>query len=263
MLDRLRKRWVILSVSTVTLVILGLLLPTLVGSWAPVLHVDCAATGAPAVTLSAWIPVAAVNSPYGGVAFDNGTVPPGPLSEPPSAGNIYGTGASNGSANWAGFRATVNATPVENQTVWGPGTNVHCQEPFALSFRYQGGIALGLYILRPGNRTDREEPSTLNYTPYAGDVDVYLSNGFGTANTENISTCGGPAKWSSSMASSSLTIGFPIAVGSHNLIVPYNFPFTQVFRYSFPANFGTWQVDDLSAPGGPGGGWAFSYSPCT
>jgi hypothetical protein len=37
---------------------------------------------------------------------------------------------------------------------------------------------------------------------------------------------------------------------------------TADFEYTFPSDSGVWGVDNLSAPGGPGGGWAFSYTPC-
>jgi hypothetical protein len=35
------------------------------------------------------------------------------------------------------------------------------------------------------------------------------------------------------------------------------------YTYSFPANFGTWSIDDLNTgASAPGGGWAFSFAPC-
>jgi len=35
------------------------------------------------------------------------------------------------------------------------------------------------------------------------------------------------------------------------------------FTYTFPSDGGSWAIDNLSASGGPGGGWAFSYlGPC-
>ncbi|MGC2034334.1 MAG: hypothetical protein WA761_02675 [Thermoplasmata archaeon] len=64
-----------------------------------------------------------------------------------------------------------------------------------------------------------------------------------------------------------MTQGLPVKLlfteNEQNFSVPYVLPFTEQYTYTFPANFGTWQVDNLSAPGGPGGGWAFSYSPCS
>jgi len=39
---------------------------------------------------------------------------------------------------------------------------------------------------------------------------------------------------------------------------PYG-SYTATWSYWFPPDFGTWQIDNLSAPGGPGGGWAFNF----
>jgi len=59
-----------------------------------------------------------------------------------------------------------------------------------------------------------------------------------------------------------LSVSFRIDLGNQSFWIATELPFTEQYHYSFPANFGTWQVDNLSAPGGSGGGWAFSYSPC-
>jgi hypothetical protein len=58
-----------------------------------------------------------------------------------------------------------------------------------------------------------------------------------------------------------VSLGFESGGAWHAAEVTINVQTT--YLYHFPANGGTWQVDNLSAPGGPGGGWAFSYlGPC-
>jgi hypothetical protein len=62
--------------------------------------------------------------------------------------------------------------------------------------------------------------------------------------------------------SNRLTVWFPVSLSDRTVQVPFIIPVTESYHYTFPANFGIWEVDNLSAPGGPGGGWAFSYEPC-
>jgi len=255
---RSQLRWLIPALAIV--VVVGLLLPTLAGGWAPLLHYDCQQGQSPEQTLYAWVPALMINSPYGGQAFGNATVPPGPLSVP-GEGTIYGTGEANGSAAWAGFRAEINVSSAENQTVWGPGQDARCTSPFYVSVRYWGGAVLGGPLLGEGNVSDSQEPTSLGHWTYPGDVNLTVSNGFYGNNSPSISTCG-RAIASNSASSSQFEVRVPVTIGGSQYNLPYVLPVQETFHYWFPANFGTWQVDNLSAPGGPGGGWAFSYSPC-
>jgi hypothetical protein len=107
---------------------------------------------------------------------------------------------------------------------------------------------------------DSGEPS---YTGENGTVHspIYYYNQFYRPN-DNLSTCGaGPA--TITVVSSSFVIGIGLSVGGSWHIVPVTVDLETTYTYNFPANAGTWQIDNLSAPGGPGGGWAFSYNgPC-
>jgi hypothetical protein len=241
--------------------IAALLLPTLVGGWAPLLHTDCLPGASPAETLYAWVPALLINSPFGGEAFGNATVAPGPLSLSVE-GTTYELGIQNGSASWAGFRAEINVTGVENQTVWGPGQDVRCTTPFAVSVRYWGGIVLGGPLLGKGNTSDSAMPTSLGHWTYPGDVNLTISNGFSAINYPFISTCGGGAA-SIFQKSSQFEVGIPVAFDGRSYAPSFALPIHETFHYLVPANFGIWQIDNLSAPGGPGGGLAFAYSPCS
>lgn len=245
-----------IAVATVVLV-----LPTLLGGWAPLLHYACVHEEGSAVTLYAWVPALMINSPYGGEAFGNGTVPPGPLS-PSGQGLVYELGEANGSAAWAGFRAEFNVSRVENQTLWGAGQDVRCKSPFSASASYWGDIVLGGPLLGSGNISDSGEPTSLNHWTYPGDVNLTVSNGFTGNNSRSISTCGKPAAMNFT-SSSRFIVEIPVLLGGVEYSLPYVLPIQESFHYVFPSDFGTWQVDNLSAPGGPGGGWAFSYTPCS
>jgi hypothetical protein len=77
-----------------------------------------------------------------------------------------------------------------------------------------------------------------------------------------VSTCGSSTAslW---VTSHYLTLWYRFSTGQGSATVSFTAPESGAgFHYSFPADFGMWQVDNLSSPGGPGGGWAFSYAPC-
>src|SRR5271157_1934275 len=241
---RLRRRWAIVSVVAVAVIVVGLFTPTLLGGWAPLLHYECQQGQSPEATLYAWVPALMINSPYGGEGFGNGTVPPGPLSTP-GLGTTYGTGEANGSAAWAGFRAESNVSSVQNLTVWGPGQHVRCASPFYVSVRYWGGAVLGGPLLGEGNVSDSQEPTSLGHWTYPGDVNLTVSNGFYGNNSPSISTCG-RAIASNSASSSQFEVRVPVTIGGSQYNLPYVLPVQETFHYWFPANFGTWQVDNLS-----------------
>ena len=161
-----RARWLILAIAVVVVVI-AVVLPTELGGWAPVLHYACVQQQNPSETLYTWVPALMINSPYGGEAWGNGTVPPGPLSMS-GLGTVMETGAANGSATWAGFRAQINITGEENQTQWGPGQSTRCAAPFSASARFWGGYVLGGPILGFGNASDSREPTSLGHWTFPG-----------------------------------------------------------------------------------------------
>jgi hypothetical protein len=183
---------------------------------------------------------------------------------------FVGGGETNGSVWGAFWQVIVDVASVQNQTVWGPGAKVRCEGPFAVTLLtvgqpqvYTGGIFnwLGGPPFGPGSRSDASEPTQYNLSSAPNDSSFYFSNGFHTANVQNVSTCGGPAR-SIPAQSPQFIVWIPFSSNGKSHTVPFVVPSSQIFNYWFPANFGTWQVDNLSAPGGPGGGWAFSYSPC-
>ncbi|MGD0258149.1 MAG: hypothetical protein ABSB90_09785 [Thermoplasmata archaeon] len=120
---------------------------------------------------------------------------------------------------------------------------------------------LGGEILGPNNTSDFDEPTAADLP--TGPSNLTFNNSFFAVNSEEITTCRGPAHWLSPIHSQGLDVWFPLNYGGRTYNVPYTLPFAESYHYWVPANFGTWQVDNLSAAGGPGGGWAFSWSPCS
>lgn len=132
-----------------------------------------------------------------------------------------------------------------------------CSSTFFLSREQPGGgVALtpGFYM------NDSQEPGYIRVgNPLT--IPVYYWNGY-YHQTFQVSTCGsGPVF--RNLTSDRITVGVPFTYHGVNETVNVTLPALNSYGYVFPADGGTWAVDNLSAPGGPGGGWAFSYlGPC-
>jgi len=195
-----------------------------------------------------WIPAVLINSPYGG----RGT----------GQGQGSGTTVLNGTAAavmMEGAEAELFTT--HNASVVGVGPDSPCTRLYLVALVDQNyyGVTAGL-IATASNLTDRGEAGTLDVFGDTSNLSkvVYFSNAFGTANTPNVTTCGGGAT-SRSVLSYHDSIDIPFEVTGTQVIGPYQMTWAQTFTYDFPANFGTWAIDNLSAAGGPGGGWAFDF----
>jgi hypothetical protein len=86
---------------------------------------------------------------------------------------------------------------------------------------------------------------------------VYFSAGF-SHETSQLTTCGTAASIQN-VTSHSIRVGVAYRVSTAWEIVNTTLDEATNYTYSFPANSGTWAIDNLSLPGGPGGGWAFAY----
>jgi hypothetical protein len=218
-------------------------------SWDPLEHTVCVDQGT-SVTAPVWVPQALLNSPYGG------NVTGGTRSQQ----IITSPNGVNGAAEFIATESNVTVTARVNQTVVGLGPGAPCLEPFRVTVVGHGIEALGFSVMGPGNRSDAVEPHTFSLF---GVSSVAFDNGFQGANAPEVSTCGLPAE-TSTVTTTRLTLGFPFVAGGSNKTVLYSMlGIADKFTYGFPADFGTWEVDNLSSEGGPGGGWAFDYiGPC-
>jgi hypothetical protein len=217
------------------------------------------------------IPAVLVNSPFGGSGWGNGTIPisfPGAFNGPPPKGTYaigFGTGALNGGSLGAFFTVNVSIYSVRNLTVLGAGQNLACSQSYSVQFENpRSYLEAGGEMLGENNVTDAVEPRVATFNPGLANISesLYFNNSFSRENSPTVSTCDGTAKSLPVDGSDRLQVWFPVDTGSAAERAPFELTFAQSFHYIFPANFGTWQVDNLSSPGGPGGGWAFSYSPC-
>lgn len=193
-------------------------------------------------------PEVLVNSPFLGSALGvyRGTTPSAPASSGP------GVTAANGSV-WGHFE----------DYRWNFSQGVHsgtsnaCPGVFFASST--DNLAGGTQNLGWELRNDSAEQTHVgdNGTSYAV---TYLNNSFVRA-TSTVSTCGSGAE-TLGLTSYQFEIRLPFSVSGTPQNVTVIVEAWVSFSYTFPADSGTWMIDNLSAPGGPGGGWAFSYSPC-
>lgn len=263
-----RGRTRLLATVAVALAV-GVLLPSVVGSEGLVLHWSCTNETLVGHRIDSWIPAVLVNSPFGGTGTGVGWFPwtfPGVWNgPPPPPGNNLKIGVgidlTNGTAGAALFEVNLSFYRIGNESVFGPGANVRCTSQFRVVplAPYQYGTATRL-TPKPSNTSDFGEPTNV-ITPN-GNSSPSFENSYISANSPSVSTCGGPPFMRPMIISSRLTLDFPVEIDGRNYTVPYDLPVEQLFNYTFPANFGTWQIDNLSTPGERGGGWAFSYSPC-
>jgi len=218
-----------------------------------------------------FLPAVLVNSPYGGSAWGNGTIPvsfPGAWSGPPPEGvNAvgFGAGAQNGGSLGAFFTVNLSVYSLRNSTEIGPGNNLRCSQAYSIQFANPITLTeAGGQMLGQNNTTDA---SGSPYAYIGGEVNAsnspFFNNSFSSENGPAVTTCGGPVKSLPLVEPDYLRLLFPLRVGLATSWIPFQLTFVQTFHYVFPANFGTWEVDNLSAQGGPGGGWAFSFSPCS
>ena len=141
--------------------------------------------------------------------------------------------------------------------VGNPASGSSCSSRyFATPSSRTGGIGLSLGPYQ----NDSLEPSEFP-TANGSVVAAHYWNGFYTE-TSVVSTCGIGASTIETVTSTHLTVS--VAFSFDGSIHTANATLSQntTFHYTFPSNTGVWAVDNLSASAGPGGGWAFSYSPC-
>lgn len=207
-----------------------------------------------------WIPSALLNTPYGGSGFGEGFVDwTGPLK------HEVGVGARGG--NSSGAFATENATLYgqENVTRPGPGINHPCTRGYV--------VEISPPLTQDGGPWPIEAPSNLSDIGEATEVavlgetsnisaEVFISNGFTESNAPSISTCFESSPVTREVHVAELTVRVPFNASGRTLAEPVTLSEPENYTYEFPSGFGTWEVDNLSMPGGPGGGWAFSFAPC-
>jgi len=208
-----------------------------------------------------WTPFALANSPYLGWTGWNASFS---LIDAAGPANYTLTDGFLGRGNLStGYFQTQNwsVSTQTNQSTMGPGRNQPCSAGFVamISPPNFSSASDGPPLQGPGNTSNLGEPAT--FSPDGRPAAVF-DNGFVSANQPQISTCGGPSK-EVNFNSSSFDISISVNSTSGPLSIAISISSIERFTYFFPANDGTWLVDDLQENAGlRGPGLAFSWQPC-
>ncbi len=253
---RLSSRRILFAILAAAVVVAAIaLVPLTVATWSLVEHYACG-PGAVVATEQLWTPVVLVNAPYGGFANGTRTVPI------PNGWSSDTIEAANGTAMGLFELDTWSVSPSVRLVVAGPGTNAVCTGYVA------AGKPLSRFdeiVLLPSENTssDAGQMTSLFFADHNGTMhpSVLFDNGY-SENDMVLSTCGRGRVDLASQASR-MVIKVPFILGGPSETASATVDATLNYTYSFPANFGTWSIDDLNAGShAPGGGWAFSFVPC-
>ncbi|MGA7861562.1 MAG: hypothetical protein WCB19_06860 [Thermoplasmata archaeon] len=252
-------------------VVVGLLLLAgTTGSPLPGTHFACE-RGKLLASQYSWTPDMFWNAPYGGSVY-------GQVEN--SRGEDAG-GAHNGEVAVAFGMIEWNLSSVNRVLVAGLGSSPGCPTYLAegtpnLPPWQQSGGCVGCDLLGPGNESDASEPSSFNVSLWTsvgsmGATSTTFHEGFTEDNGGIVSTCGGPAR-ELNVTSKDVHFQVPFRVphgtvifnaSVYNLAFISQWGYTANFTYFFPADFGTWEVDNLTlGSDAPGGGLSFAYSAC-
>lgn len=195
-------------------------------------------------------PILLLNAPYGGSA--SGTVPieNGTQQLTITANDSGGVWGVFERMDWSIRGAEASG-----------GTLSKCTGTYFVSLadRWSSDVLPLFDSSTPAYTNDSAEPTSLPINGTAGPV--FFTNGF-DATSGAVSTCGKAASFQNATSSRiDVSVSFQSDGVSH--IASTTVDVTTHYEYEFPANVGSWAIDNLSAPGGPGGGWAFSYAPCS
>jgi hypothetical protein len=211
--------------------------------------VDCTPGPVVATVNGSLTPRLLLNAPYNGLAY--GTVP---IDNGSQNLTIF---ANNSGGVWGLFE---HVGWTIRQGVATGQSNSSCRRVYFPSLT-DDWTSVGLPLFNSSAPAYLNDSAEANWVQINGTPGpVYFSNGF-YAPTGQISTCGQSATHRAA-SSDYLQIGVQFDVNDVAHVVNVTLAVSTQYEYVFPANGGTWAIDNLSAPGGPGGGWAFSYSPC-
>jgi hypothetical protein len=201
-----------------------------------------------------WTPHMVLNSPWLGRGYGNVTLGPG------GGRGVFGIPAALKGGVEAYFEIVnwtiYTAVPAGPLATCGGGFIVVLNDTLT-------SVTTGIPVNPPDPmyQNDSAEPNTVG-TNGSAPPPLFYDARFSTA-TSTLTTCGG-GPVTQDVVSSYIRVGVGFEYDSQWVVAGYTIPVVTYFIYEFPANTGSWAIDNLSADGGPGGGWAFSYlGPCS
>jgi len=259
---------------------------SLAGSgWSLLSHTNCEASG-PISNVTAWMPAAAVAAPY--LGSESGSVTIWERTPLGAAFLTQQTSVADGNVS-AYYVSQVNLSlyRLSNRTVVGPGISIVCLGPFVAYYAHEPahGLASGGVTIWPLTTASRDAdeglPTQLNgsnlcreveNTSYQGcAVGTYFDMNFLKASGV-VNMCGVPTSRIMEYRSNAWPVQTPFDYGGRDYSVPidptdgnaagFSNGTYAWYNYTFPADGGVWQYDDLQETSPTGAGLVFRYSPC-
>jgi len=275
---RRRRIWIALA-AVIAAVIVASLAVTLELIPAPKSHTICVGETRLG-NVTAWFPYAFAASPYGGSEsgelriWTNYTVGGSYLNTTSgiatraTEGNISLGQASGG--NWTIYTAS-------NRSISGSGLSYPCAGPFFATLGPPNGPAsdsFGGGTVATGLRNDTGLPfefnASLHCESFGAAPTCAISSVFDlnfTRASGEVDTCGQARPSSMSLTGQPLEVGIPFVWKGTSYSVPVGpSPVSGMaawFNYTFPADGGIWEYQDLSGYAGGTSGLVFSYSTCS
>jgi hypothetical protein len=226
----------------------------LVTAWTIEGSPDQCVASQPVDHLTILMPVLIVNSPYGGYANGSWTRYANTSSQTIKETDTIG--ARNGSIDYL--------LEQSNWTIWttkqSGDRSVSCAGVFSYSWTPTGIQVVGSTGLNYTNDSQASQFTGGNGTRsnYGAPYDLLYFNDSFYRSSGGFSDCGGGTS-TTAAASTYIDYRIPFDYQGSPQIASITFDELTNFTYTFPANGGAWEMDDLSSPGGPGGGLSFSF----
>lgn len=218
-------------------------------------------------TVSAWTPMAIVNSPYGGGAVGVVTLASDGGSE------SFAVNATDGESVGLFSLDRWSVYGYSPSWIWGPGMNVPCTGgPIAVDTTRADGVIVGLDVaserlLPTGSMSDAALPDQLTFQAETGSsagtavASVIFDAAFRGGVASTLATCPGPASSPSALQSVTLQtveVSVPTTLAGHPELVPSAAPVSATISYYLEGSFtGRLQLQQSAA-----GGDAFAWTPC-
>jgi hypothetical protein len=260
--------------------VMGLNHPT----WGFFSHEDCS-LGERLGNITVWMPAEVVAAPYHGYESGSVTI----WGETPQGRSSLSQNTSVGSGNVTAYYviyANLTVFMRSNVSNPGPGPQSPCTTGMVAEFSPNPaqGLRSGgttMWQLASSLVSDVNIPNELNGSQLCKEVenssdgscavgahfDLNFSEGSGT-----VDTCGSTQGQVLLISSQEWPVTAPFEWNGHSLTVPldpngensanYANGTYAFYNYTFPANGGVWQYDDLAQTSSTGAGLVFSYSPC-
>ena len=253
--------------------------------WGFLSHTDCQ-VGSPNGNLTVWDPSAVVSAPYGG--SESGAVEIWTQTLQARLSILQDTGVSGGNvtAYFVGFQNwTIYAQ--QNVSMGGIGLQNPCLASVVglLSGTPSQGLRSGgttVWPLYSNLTSDTNLPIGLNGSRLCADVEntTYAGCAVGAefdlniqATSGEVNTCGSGQSQILRVTSQTWPVLAPFDTDGKQVSVPltpsgatgngYSNGTFAWYNYTFPANGGVWQYDNLADTSSTGAGLVFSYSPCS